>query len=1185
MKKIIYSLFVLLNLAAFTAKSQVFWTETFGNGCNAGQLANGFVGSNGAWAVTALNAPFVNGPDANEWFISATERGQPVGNCGVGCGGTDDRTLHMGANILVPLPIVDPGAAYLAGATANTNKRAESPIINCTGKNFIQVSFKYLQQGIAAADFCELWYHDGLGWNFLSQLPQTNNVACLPQGQWEFIAYGLPPTCNNNPNVRIGFRWRSNDLAGADPSVAIDDIELSEMTISTTSVVTCPQQTVSATIGPNAVGVTGYTWTSLPNTVTFTPTNAIPTTVQYPAAGTYTLICFGSTLPGGPATATAVTIVTVNPVLTITVAPLSQTVCPQSNATITASGANTYTWSINAGPVIGTGSNVSVTSPVASTSVYAVQGELGMCLSNSVLATVVYSNVPTTLTITPNPVTVCPTQPVNLSANGATSYTWAIPGNPTLTPTGAILTHTPSASGIYSVSGTVGGCIGTGTAQVFVQNIPLSLTLTASPATICPGSSVTLTAGGALSYTWTPPATLSSSVGVSVVATPTSSQVYQVTGEAGGCTGNAQITVTVVPGPNVFVNTTANAVCAGYTSTITASGAMSYSWTGTTFTGTINQPSISVGSGDYTVVATSTAFGCPTIKAVSIATMANLNITINQSSYTTCIANNTPKFSLPVSLFANGGSTYNWAPCVGGYLSICIGNSVIARPQTTTQYTVTGFTSVCSGTAVITVTVVPQSTLNVQPPMPIACLGGCFNFTVINTNTVLPAPYTYSWSVPNDVPLSIDNPLSRTVVACPSVSATYSVEMKDQRNCVTEQRLVHTTIIPQPITVPQTPTINGIPTNSICYVGDQVDINTNTLTICAVNMNTLIPGVVPTYTWYAQSTITNSLMNDGSILTPTSGACIIITPPFKLPSMKTFTVRSSFNGNGGGDGINGCFREDTISVRVVDCRRVTAVTFTTTSPNDTVCTKQCITYTNTTDAGGPQQVKWTFPGGAPLTSTLQAPTVCYNLPGCFNVILEVDNQYGPAVQTGTFCFAKVVDVPNTTIIPPGMTMSDTTIRFGMSVALTGTGAVGYSWGPPYMITNLTGNKTTVSPHQTTQYILTGYNSRGCASNDTINVIVIEDCGEMFVPNAFSPNGVDAAENETLKVYGFCLETLTFQVYNRWGQKVWETTEQNVGWDGTFNGEPLNSGVFMYRVEGKGYDGKGYSMKGNVTLVR
>lgn len=1188
MKKIIYSLLVLLNLAVLTSKGQVFWTENFGTGCNAGQLANGYVGPNGAWVVTSLAAPFPNGADANEWFISATEQGQVIGNCGAGCGGSNDRTLHMGSNILVPLPIVDPGAAYLAGPTSFTNKRAESPIINCTGKGFIQVSFKYLAQGIPNADFCELWYFDGFAWNLVSPIAPSNNTGCLPQGKWAFQAYGLPATAVNNPNVKIGFRWRSNDLAGADPSIAIDDVELSEMKIATQTVVTCPSQTVTGSIFPNAVGVTGFTWTSIPNTVTFTPVNTNPTTIQYPAAGVYTVVCLGSTLPGGPATATAVSIVTVNPVLTITVAPLSQTLCPQSNATITASGANTYTWSVNAGPVIGTGSNVSVTSAVAGTSVYAVQGELGMCLSNSVLATVVYSNVPTTLTITPNPVTVCPTQPVNLSANGATSFTWAIPGNPTLTPTGPILTHTPTSNGlnIYTVTGTAGGCTGIGTASVYVQNVPITLTLTANPSTICPGGSVTLNAAGALSYTWTPPATLSSSVGVSVVASPTISQVYNVVGEAGGCSGNAQITVTVVPGPNVFINTTSNAVCAGFTSTITASGAMSYSWTGTTFTGSINQPSISVGAGGYTVVATSTAFGCPTIKAVPIASMSNLNITTTQSSFTTCIANNEPRFSLPVSLYANGGTTYNWSPCVGGFLSICIGQSVVARPQTTTQYTVTGFTSVCSGTAVITVTVVPQSTINVQPPMPIACLGGCINFTVINTNTTLPAPFTYSWSVPNHVPLSIDNPLSPTVIACPSVSATYSVEMKDVRNCVTEQRLVHTTIIPQPITVPQTPTINGIPTNSICYVGTQVDITTNTLTICAVNMNgTLQPGVIPTYTWYAQSIPTNSLMNDGSIITPTSAACIIITPPFKLPTVKTFTVRSSFNGNGGGDGINGCFREDTISVRVVDCRRVTAVTFTTTSPNDTICTKQCVTFTNTTDAGEPQQVKWTFPGGAPLTSTLQAPTVCYNLPGKFNVILEVDNQYGPAVQTGTFAFIKTVDVPNTTIIPPGMTMSDTTIRFGMSVALTGTGAVSYQWGPPYMITNLTGNKTTVSPHQTTQYILTGYNSRGCASNDTINVIVIEDCGEMFVPNAFSPNGVDAAENETLKVYGYCLETLTFQVFNRWGQKVWETTEQNIGWDGTFNGEPLNSGVFVYRLEGKGYDGKGYSMKGNVTLVR
>ncbi len=1199
MKKIIYSLFVLFTLIALESKSQVFWTETFGTGCNQGQLANAVAPiatpTNGAWAITPLLVPFPNGADANEWFISATEQGQLVGNCGIGCGGTNDRSLHLGSNILVPIPIVDPGAAYLAGPTSFTNKRVESSNISTIGKTNIQWSFEYLGQGLPVSDYCDAVYstNGGVTWNILQQIAPSNNVGCLPQGKWQFLAMGLPSTCDNIPNLRIGFHWRSNDLAGADPSIAIDDIQLATMTMTMAATIPCPQQTVVASVNNIPPGVTGYTWTALPAapSVTFTPPtgNSTPT-VLFPGPGVYTVVVFGSTLPGGVPTATASQVVTVNISLPINATP-PQTVCPGSNATLQAAGATTYTWNLSssAGPLLGNTNSIVVTCPSPSVVNYVVQGTQGMCISNTVIAQVTYTNTGLSLTITPLSVTVCPTAAVSLTASGATNYTWSIPGNPTLTPTTNPLVDVPStvqATYIYTVTGGNGGCTGTQTVAVTVGNVPFSLTLTPTSPSICVGQTIALTANGATNYTWTPPATLSSSVGTVVNASPTITTTYNVLGESGGCTSNAQITVTITPGPNLLVNTTANAVCAGYTSTLTATGAMSYTWTGTTFTGSIVQPSVSMGAGCYTVVASSTAFVCPSIKAVCIASMAPLNVGISQSSFTTCIANNSPKFSLPVTLNANGGSTYNWAPCIGGYLSICLGNSVIARPQTTTQYTVTAFTSVCSGTAVITVTVVPQSTLNVQPPMPIACIGGCFNFTVINTNTTLPQPYTYSWSVPNNVVGSIPNPLAPITIACPSVSTTYSIEMKDFRNCVTEQRLVNCTIIPQPISAAQIPTINGVPTNSICYVGDIVDITTNTLTLCAVNFNgTLQAGVVPSYTWYSYSTPSNSLMNEGSIKTPTSDPCIIISPVTKLPIILTYTLRSSFNGNGGSDGINGCFREDTVSIHVVDCRRVTSVTFTTVIRNDTICTKQCVTFTNTTDAGGPQYVKWTFPGGAPNTSTLQAPTICYNLPGKYNVFLIDSNQYGPAVATGTFQFVKVVDVPNTTIIPPGQTLSDTTIRFGMSVALTGTGAATYGWSPPYMISNLTGNKTKVYPQQTTQYVLMGCNSQGCCSNDTINVIVIDDCGEMFVPNAFSPNGRDDPENETLKVYGFCLETLTFQVFNRWGQKVWETADQNVGWDGTFNGQELNTGVFVYRLEGKDFKGKGYSLKGNVSLIR
>ncbi len=1190
MKKIIYSLVVLFSLLATHSKGQIPWFEGFGNGCNNGNAAHLFAASaNGAWAVTPLAAAPGNGADANEWYISATEQGQNPGLCTpLGCGGTDNRSLHIGGNSAFPLNI-DQGATYVSTGTSNTNKRVESPPISTVGFFNCQLSFNYVVRALPGVDDCELFYFNGT-WNSLGFLNPTTGCG-VATSEWGFFSIALPPAAQNIPNLQIGFVWRNSSVAGANPSIAIDDIRIESMGLDIQTNIPCPQQTVVATATSVPQGVNSFTWSSLPGGVTFAPaTGASPTTaVTFPGPGTYTVVVLGSPCPTCAPTSSAMQVVTVQIALPL-IATTNQTVCPTQTVNLQATGATTYTWT-EGSTVISNNSTVNVTCPTQSVVVYSVVGSLGMCTSGTVNVQITYTNTAIPVTITPQSPTICPSNNVTLTANGATNYTWTSGNTPTLTSTGSVFVDGPlNTAGvyIYTVQGESNGCTGVDTVSVTVANIPFTITVLPATPTICATQSVILTASGANNYTWTPPTSLTPSVGPNVTASPTITTSYNVFGELNGCTANAAVTVSVIAGPNILLNTTANAVCAGYTSTITASGAMSYTWSGSTFTSTIAQPSISMGAGCYTVVGTSTAFACPSIKSVCIASMSPLQIGVSQSSFTTCIANNTPRFSLPVTLNANGGSTYNWAPCVGGFLSICIGNSVIARPQTTTQYTVTGFTSVCSGTAVITVTVVPQSTLNVQPPMPIACLGGCFNFSVINTNTTLPQPYTYSWSVPNSVVGSIQGAgvLAPLATACPTTSATYSVEMKDFRNCVTEQRLVSCTIIPQPITAAQIPTINGVPTNSICYVGDIVDITTNTLTLCAVNMNaTLQPGVVPSYTWYSFSSPSNSLMNEGSIKTPTSDPCVIISPVTKLPALMTYTLRSSFNGNGGSDQINSCFREDTITIRVIDCRRVTAVTFTTVVENDTICTKQCVTFTNTTDAGGPQYVEWQFPGGAPNTSTLQAPTVCYNLPGKFNVFLTVDNQYGPAVATGTFQFVKVVDVPNTTIVSPGMTRSDTTIRFGMEVDLKGTGAFSYEWSPPYMISNLHSANTTVYPHQTNMYILTGCNSRGCCSNDTINVVVIDDCGEMFVPNAFSPNGRDDAENETLKVYGYCLESLTFQVFNRWGQKVWETTDQSIGWDGTFHGEPLNTGVFVYRLEGKDFKGKGYSLKGNVSLIR
>ena len=118
---------------------------------------------------------------------------------------------------------------------------------------------------------------------------------------------------------------------------------------------------------------------------------------------------------------------------------------------------------------------------------------------------------------------------------------------------------------------------------------------------------------------------------------------------------------------------------------------------------------------------------------------------------------------------------------------------------------------------------------------------------------------------------------------------------------------------------------------------------------------------------------------------------------------------------------------------------------------------------------------------------------------------------------------------------------------------------------------------------TTKYVVTGYNSKKCKYNDTLEVCVVEDCGDMFVPNAFSPN--DDKTNDILYVRGKCLDNFTFQIFNRWGEKVFESSNILSGWDGTFNGEPMNSGVFVYRLTGTTLDKQPFNLKGNVTLIR
>lgn len=227
--KVFYTLIVaLLPVALFS--QNVFWTEDFGTGCGQGDVASTYSGTNGAWAITITG---YNAEAANEWYVSASSNGNPVGQCSSGCG--TNKTLHISNSTQTSFPLhnIDDGAIYMAGLDGfcdfvpcgATNKRAESPTINCTGKSGITISFKYIQGG-GPNDNTSLDYFDGASWSTIVILPETQKCG-TDGGIWTAYTANLPASANNNPNVKIGFKWVNVDsMDASDPSVAIDDIEV-----------------------------------------------------------------------------------------------------------------------------------------------------------------------------------------------------------------------------------------------------------------------------------------------------------------------------------------------------------------------------------------------------------------------------------------------------------------------------------------------------------------------------------------------------------------------------------------------------------------------------------------------------------------------------------------------------------------------------------------------------------------------------------------------------------------------------------------------------------------------------------------------------------------------------------------------------------------------------------------------
>jgi gliding motility-associated-like protein len=303
------------------------------------------------------------------------------------------------------------------------------------------------------------------------------------------------------------------------------------------------------------------------------------------------------------------------------------------------------------------------------------------------------------------------------------------------------------------------------------------LPVSASPdVSICRGASAILSASGAETYTWSPSVGLSAVTGATVTANPSVTTTYTVTGRTGaGCTGTAAVTVTVNPALTATVSPDVS-ICSGDSTTLTAGGGTSYSWSPASGLSATSGPTVTANPAVTTTYTVTISDGnCPPATA-------SVTVTILQNA----VATVSPDVSIcsggsGTTLTAGGGDTYAWSPASG--LSATTGASVTANPSATTTYTVSVSSGTCPpSTATVTVTVVQAPQASLSPDVSI-CAGAQTTLTASGGDT-------YAWSPPE----GLSQTSGSTVTATPTVTTTYTVSAQRQ-GCTPSTASVTVTVI------------------------------------------------------------------------------------------------------------------------------------------------------------------------------------------------------------------------------------------------------------------------------------------------------------------------------------------------------------------------------------------------------
>ena len=895
--------------------------------------------------------------------------------------------------------------------------------------------------------------------------------------------------------------------------------------------------------------------------------------------------------------------------------------------TVTGSGTITYTWSNTVPAVVSTSTtNANLSNQPA--------GSYNLTVTDANGCSNTYGPVVITSAAAPAGPTV--TSPVNycqgavasaLTATGTALLWYTVP----VGGVGSATAPTPSTTGVgttsYYVSQTINGCESSRIQINVVINASPAAPVVTSPVNYCLGATaniLTATGSGLLWYN-----VPTGGVGSATAPTPSTAVAgtvsYYVSQTTAGCEGiRAQINVVVSSAPVISGTAAITPSACGLSDgaisgfTATGNGALTYTWSNATpavvSTSTTNANLSNQAAGSYSLTV-SDASGCSsTVGPFAITNTSAPAAPTVTSPVTYCVG------ATASALNATGSNLQWYTIPVGG-----VGSATAPTPSTavvgSTMYYVSQSVSGCeSNYASIEVIISsPAAGPTVNSPVTY-CLGATATaLTAVGSNLLwytVPTGGTGSSTAPTPSTGALGSTsyyVSQTVNGCLSATSQIDVIISPAPAAPT---------VTSPVTYCQGANASALVANgtNLLWYTDSIG---GTGSVTAITPSTALDGTFSYYVSQSQNGCESPRTQIIVIVNPGIVPQAVINSTANTVCAGTLVSFSAVVNNAGGAPafqwlLNGnpiagqnalnysstaLNNNDIISFQVISnavCANPTQIISNTivanilpnaspfvsiTSVPSIVCVGQTVTINANAQFGG-SNPQFIFRLNGAVIQTGSSNTFTSNQ-------LEDGDVVSVLMSSNYLCLtgSNTVSSSNLTlIIKPAPTAtasaSDTLIISGQSTLLSASSSVpnpNYLWEPANNLVCDICPTTNANPPNTITYLLTVTDlSTGCIGTDTITIRVSHEFN-IFVPSAFSPNTDDT--NDDLFVRGTGIKSLKFEIYDRWGQKIFTTTDMKIGWDGTLHDKPVMQGVYVYYLEYEKYDGTFEQMKGNVSLFR